>query len=196
VWTSCSRNVTQYVLCYNKLRLVTTRFRDALKSLGYRSNYTWSWQRFTAWSPRKVTKRCFVPLDNNWTDIRNFVIEFYYSFSICSGADKSLSFYIFLFAAQPKEFFLDGLKKLEQRSHKCVELRGEYVNTFFFNPIACFLYKAKDLSAPLVYGATYNTHSGMLVPATRLLRSTVSRCCVYSCCDNFCFCVTQAQLKF
>jgi histone-lysine N-methyltransferase SETMAR len=28
------------------------------------------------------------------------------------------------FAAQPKEFFLDELKKLEQRSHKCVELRG------------------------------------------------------------------------
>jgi hypothetical protein len=27
------------------------------------------------------------------------------------------------FAAQPKEFFLDGLKKLEQRSHKCVVLR-------------------------------------------------------------------------
>jgi hypothetical protein len=35
------------------------------------------------------------------------------------------------FAAQQKEFFLDGLKKFEQRSHKCVELRGEYVNTFF-----------------------------------------------------------------
>jgi hypothetical protein len=34
---------------------------------------------------------------------------------------------IFLFAAQPKEFFVDGLKKLEQRSHVCVELRGEYV---------------------------------------------------------------------
>jgi hypothetical protein len=33
-------------------------------------------------------------------------------------------FPIFLFAAQPKEFVLDGLKKLEQRSHKCVELRG------------------------------------------------------------------------
>jgi hypothetical protein len=31
---------------------------------------------------------------------------------------------IFLFAAQPKEFFLDVLKKLEQRSHKCVELKG------------------------------------------------------------------------
>jgi hypothetical protein len=42
-------------------------------------------------------------------------------------ADKFLAFPIFLFAAQPKEFLLDGLKKLEQRSHKCVELRGEYV---------------------------------------------------------------------
>jgi hypothetical protein len=32
------------------------------------------------------------------------------------------------FAAQPKEFFLDGLKNFEQRSHKCVELRGKYVD--------------------------------------------------------------------
>jgi hypothetical protein len=31
------------------------------------------------------------------------------------------------FAAQPNEFFLDRLKKLEQQSHMCVELRGEYV---------------------------------------------------------------------
>jgi hypothetical protein len=36
-------------------------------------------------------------------------------------------FPIFLFAAQPKEFFLDGLKKLEQQGHKRVKLRGEYV---------------------------------------------------------------------
>jgi hypothetical protein len=36
-------------------------------------------------------------------------------------------FPVFLFSAQPKEFFLDGLKNLEQRSHTCVELRGEYV---------------------------------------------------------------------
>jgi hypothetical protein len=50
------------------------------------------------------------------------------------GADKSLAFPIFLFAAQPKEFFLDGLKKLEQRSHKCVELSGEYVNIFLSIP--------------------------------------------------------------
>jgi hypothetical protein len=42
-------------------------------------------------------------------------------------------FSIFLFAAQSKEFFLDGLMKLEQRSHKCVELRGGGIfrlNTF------------------------------------------------------------------
>jgi hypothetical protein len=31
------------------------------------------------------------------------------------------------FAAQPEEFFLDRLKKVEQRSHKHVELRREYV---------------------------------------------------------------------
>jgi hypothetical protein len=36
------------------------------------------------------------------------------------GVDKSLDFPIFLFAAQPNKFFLDGLKKLEQQSHKCV----------------------------------------------------------------------------
>jgi hypothetical protein len=38
-----------------------------------------------------------------------------------------ISLWLFLFAAQPKEFFLDRLKKLKQRSHKCVELRGAYV---------------------------------------------------------------------
>jgi hypothetical protein len=39
-----------------------------------------------------------------------------------------ISLWLFLFAAQQKEFFLDELKKLEQRSRKCVECR---VNTFF-----------------------------------------------------------------
>jgi hypothetical protein len=43
------------------------------------------------------------------------------------GADKYLAFPIFLFTTQRKGFFLVGLKKLEQRNHKCVELRGEYV---------------------------------------------------------------------
>jgi hypothetical protein len=36
-----------------------------------------------------------------------------------------ISLWLFLFAAQQKQFFLDGLKKLEQRSHKCVELRED-----------------------------------------------------------------------
>jgi hypothetical protein len=45
------------------------------------------------------------------------------SSSLRMGADKSLAFPIFLFAAQPKECLLYGLKKSEQRSHRCVELR-------------------------------------------------------------------------
>jgi hypothetical protein len=63
--------------------------------------------------------------------------------NIRRGADKSLGFPI----------LFDGLKKLEQRSHKCVELRGEYVEQIhFFKPVACyFLYKAKNISAPLVF---------------------------------------------
>jgi hypothetical protein len=36
-------------------------------------------------------------------------------------------FPIFLFAGQPKEFFLDRLNKLEEQSHKSVEPRGEHV---------------------------------------------------------------------
>jgi hypothetical protein len=35
-----------------------------------------------------------------------------------------ISLWLFLFAAQPKEFFLDGLKKLEQGSHKFVWSSG------------------------------------------------------------------------
>jgi hypothetical protein len=31
------------------------------------------------------------------------------------------------FAAQQKELVLGGLKKLEQRSYECAELRAEYV---------------------------------------------------------------------
>jgi hypothetical protein len=80
-------------------------------------------------------------------------VWFYNWIYIRRDADKSLAFPIFLCAAQPKDFFLDGLKKLEQRRHKRVELRGEYVEWIhFFNPVArCFLYKAEELSAPLVY---------------------------------------------
>jgi hypothetical protein len=33
-------------------------------------------------------------------------------------------FPVFIFATEPKEFFLAGSKKLEQRSHKCMQLGG------------------------------------------------------------------------
>jgi hypothetical protein len=63
-----------------------------------------------------------------------------------------ISLWLFQFAAEPKYFFLDGLKKLEQRSHKCVEFRGggnmQSIYIFFNLVTCCFLYKAKDLSAP------------------------------------------------
>jgi hypothetical protein len=65
-----------------------------------------------------------------------FLTQFFLYISyerISRGADKSLTFPISLFAAQPKELFLGGLKKLEQRSRKFVELRGGIcrVNIFF-----------------------------------------------------------------
>jgi hypothetical protein len=49
-------------------------------------------------------------------------------------------------------FFLSGLQKLEQRVKKCIELRGEYVESIpSLVAVACFLPgRAKDLSAPLV----------------------------------------------
>jgi hypothetical protein len=58
------------------------------------------------------------------------------------------SLWLFLFAAQPKEFFLDGLKKLEQPSHKCVELRGEYVEQIFSIPKLVFFIKPKTYQPP------------------------------------------------
>jgi hypothetical protein len=64
-----------------------------------------------------------------------------------------ISLWLFLFAAQPKEFFLDGLKKLEQRSHKCVELRKEYVEQILFliPQLVVFFIKPKTYQLPLVY---------------------------------------------
>jgi hypothetical protein len=38
--------------------------------------------------------------------------------SVCKYVGVLISLWLFIFAARPKEFFLDGLKKLEQRSHK------------------------------------------------------------------------------
>jgi hypothetical protein len=46
---------------------------------------------------------------------------------IARGADKFSAFPVFLFVAHSKEYFLDGLKKLKQQTHKSEELRMEYV---------------------------------------------------------------------
>jgi hypothetical protein len=44
------------------------------------------------------------------------------------GVRISLWLFLFFYLQQnQKNIFLDGLKKLDQRSHKCVELRGQYV---------------------------------------------------------------------
>jgi hypothetical protein len=51
---------------------------------------------------------------------------------IGKGAEKSSAFPIFLIAAQTKEFFLDGLKKLEQGSHTCVELKVSMYSKYIF----------------------------------------------------------------
>jgi hypothetical protein len=61
--------------------------------------------------------------------VRYFTLRFH-TFLSAVGVPISLwlfLFPVFLFAAQPKEFFLAGLKKLEQQRHRCVELKGEYV---------------------------------------------------------------------
>jgi hypothetical protein len=86
-----------------------------------------------------VSLEYFNPEDGGSVFPRNSAMSVYKTFTHaikCVGVLISLwlfLFPIFLFAAQPKEIFLDQLKKLEQRSHKCVELRGGIcrVNTFF-----------------------------------------------------------------
>jgi hypothetical protein len=71
-------------------------------------------------------------------------------------------FLIFLLAAQPKQFFLDRLKKLEQRVISVWSSGGDISSKYiFFNPVACcFLYKAKDLSARPRTNSTEQGRSG------------------------------------
>jgi hypothetical protein len=61
-----------------------------------------------------------------------------------------ISLCLFLFAAQPKEFFLDGLKKLEQRSHKCVELRGGICKHIFTILYLVFFIKPNIYQPPRI----------------------------------------------
>ena len=61
---------------------------------------------------------------------------------------------------QPSDFFLRGLRKLEQRAKKCIELHVEYVELMpSLVAVACFLPgRAKDLPAPLVQRAVGHLH--------------------------------------
>jgi hypothetical protein len=83
--------------------------------------YEAPWRYFTksvtVFTCQQATSRANFPGISIKYDVREFH----------SNLLKLYHFPFSYFAAQPKEFFLDGLKKLEQRSHKCVELRGEYV---------------------------------------------------------------------
>jgi hypothetical protein len=51
-----------------------------------------------------------------------------------------ISLLLFLLAAQRKEFFLDGLKKLEQRSHKLFGVQGGICRVNAFFQIRSFLF--------------------------------------------------------
>jgi hypothetical protein len=66
-------------------------------------------------------------LATDWSPLQGVIPTVYIRLRM--AADKSLVFPIsnFPICSTTKRIFLDGLKKLEQWSHKCVELRGEYV---------------------------------------------------------------------
>jgi hypothetical protein len=89
-----------------------------------------------------------------WSPLTTTLRKFASTEKVTLAADRR-------FAAQPEEFFLDGLTKLEQRSHKCVELRGECTEQiYFFIPIPChFLYNAKNGS-----GVILNTKNFFFYP--------------------------------
>jgi hypothetical protein len=59
-----------------------------------------------------------------------------------------ISLWLFLFAAQPKYFLLDGLTKLEQRSHKCVELMGICKYIFSIPQLDVLFIKPKTYQPP------------------------------------------------
>jgi hypothetical protein len=62
------------------------------------------------------------------------------------GADKSLAFPIY---STTKKNILGWVKEVRTMKSKVCRAQGGIcrVNIIFFNPVACFLYKAKDLSA-------------------------------------------------
>jgi hypothetical protein len=72
--------------------------------------------------------------------------------SVRRGADKLLAFALSYFpiCSTNKRIFLRWVKEVRKKKYQVCGAQGEYINTFF-NPVACFLFKAKDLSAPLLF---------------------------------------------
>jgi hypothetical protein len=100
------------------------------------------------WSPDNPSRRCADVLDITVISMNPHK---------CRGTDKSLAFPISWFAVQTKEFVLDGLKKLEQQSHKCVELRGGICRVkFFFQSCSLFFIKPKTYQPPILYSLNNN----------------------------------------
>jgi hypothetical protein len=66
-----------------------------------------------------------------------------------------ISLWLFLFAAQQQKIFLYGLKKSEQRSHKCVWSSGgkyvEYIYFFQSRSLLFSLYSQRLMSRPPSY---------------------------------------------
>jgi hypothetical protein len=63
-----------------------------------------------------------------------------------------ISLWLFLFGAQPKDFFLVGLKKLEQGPRKCMWSSGENMQRklFFSNHVACYFFIKPKTYQPLL----------------------------------------------
>jgi hypothetical protein len=60
-------------------------------------------------------------------DSKYVLHEYKQAMNIYVGVLISLWLFLFSYLQHNQKNFLDGLKKLEQRTHKCVELRGDHV---------------------------------------------------------------------
>jgi hypothetical protein len=82
---------------------------------------------------------CFVPYLKK--------IYVYFKGTNFSATEDAMSAADDWFAIQRPEFYMPGVKKLEQPSRKCDELRGRMSNKLCVKPVSpCLFYKTKDLA--------------------------------------------------
>jgi hypothetical protein len=84
--------------------------------------------------------------DNGWST-RNVI--FWYI-----GVLISLWLFLFLICSTIKRAFLGWVKDVRTTKSKVCGAQGGICKYIFSNPVACFLYTAEDLSAPVVQKAT------------------------------------------